>query len=240
MVLLFGVTPIMFNIWYSKTRINDWKTYNEWNDLRIFLFIEAIWFLEWVSTGVFFLIFAYLLKFKPMTKEEKIKHSGDNPWNRKYSDDFMRYVKAEMYNLSYIIAKLGMNSSIGFFNPYNIKDIGPRDMWPTGIFFGVLTIDNIGLIIFYVYGLSKGLQIYEPRFKFLWKLYWGCHAITIIVCWSTFFSTNSMDGQSAIVRVWGSIILVEQCFDAVIASAWTYEIYKPEAKRIEEIKKKST
>lgn len=190
--------------------------------------------------GVAFLVFAYLLKFKPITKEEKIKHAVDNPWNRKYSDDFMRYVKAEMYNLCYIFTKLSMNLLVGFLNIYNISQIGKRDLYPTGIFFIVLIIDNIGLIVFYLYTLSTGLQIYADYFKTLWKAYWGCHAITIIVTYSIFFSTNCMDGQSAIVRVWGSIVCVEQVFDMCLAAYWTINIYQPEEKRVEALQKKSS
>lgn len=137
-----------------------------------------------------------MFKLKPGTKEEKIKLAVDNPWNRKYSDDFMRYVKAEMFNLSNYFAKLSMNLLIAYFNPYDIAQIGDRDFYPTGIFFALLIVDNIGIIIYYLYTMGTGLQIYDDYFKKLWKIYWTLHVFIMIATFAIYFASEGMKGEN--------------------------------------------
>jgi len=57
---------IMFNIYYCKTRIEVWDKGN-WNEIRIWLFIECMWFFQWIASGIYFLAMAYLFKFKSFT-----------------------------------------------------------------------------------------------------------------------------------------------------------------------------
>jgi hypothetical protein len=82
--------------------------------MRIFMFLEIIWFFQWIFVGIGFLAFAYLFKLSPISKEESVQEADDNPWNDKFSDDFMRYEKAEMYNFSHTVCKLLFDIMIAF------------------------------------------------------------------------------------------------------------------------------
>lgn len=71
--------------------------------------------------GVIFLAFAYIVKFKSITKSEVIQVADDNVWNDKYSDDFMRYVKSEMYNVCHFATMMWYTFAIGLFKDYDLE-----------------------------------------------------------------------------------------------------------------------
>lgn len=161
--LVFAQTSVVYNVWYCKTRLNDWSD-NQWNQIRIWLFIECIWFFSWIQTGILYLFFAYFSKMVPVTKDFKNKEEDDNPWNEKYSDDFMRYVKAEMYSTCHLATKLAFDFMLGFSSVYEIDKIGPRDGYPTLTIFALLIIDRTYTLFHYLVAQYKGMQNTSTEF----------------------------------------------------------------------------
>lgn len=64
--------PFMFNIYFCKSRMSYWFKAGAWSDVRIVLIMEVMVFFTWILTGVLFLAFAYIVKFKSITKSETI------------------------------------------------------------------------------------------------------------------------------------------------------------------------
>lgn len=62
----------MFNVYFCKSRITYWFKASAWSDVRIVLILEVMTFFTWIFCGVLFLAFAYLVKFKSITKSESI------------------------------------------------------------------------------------------------------------------------------------------------------------------------
>lgn len=179
------------------------------------MFLEIIWFFEWTFAGILFLAFAYLFKLSPITKEESVQEDDDNPWNDKFSDDFMRYEKAEMYNTSHTLTKLLFDVQIAFWNSYNIGAIGPRDPYPTQTLFGILIVDRLFLTAMYLYTLYYSLHITTYAFKRAYRVYLVLHVIVIAAVAGIYLHSDGLKGQSLIVVVWVRFILVETAVDAI-------------------------
>lgn len=62
----------------------------------------------WLASGIVFLLYAYIAKFKSIFKNEVLLAKDDNVWNDKDSDDFLRYLKQEYYMFAYILSFLAM------------------------------------------------------------------------------------------------------------------------------------
>lgn len=192
--------------------------------MRIFMFIEIIWFFEWIFIGMCFLAVAYLFKLSPITKEESVQESDDNPWNDKFSDDFMRYEKAEMYNLSHIATKLFFDIQLAFYNNYNIDRIGARDVYPTKILFIILIIDRLVFTGVFFYSLLHSLHITTNLFKTLYRFYLIVHFLVIIGVFTIYYNSNELEGQSLICVVWVRVILVETAVDLIQHLKYMYDI----------------
>lgn len=102
-----------------------------WSDVRLILIIEVTFFFQWIISGIIFLAFAYIVKFKSITKDESVQNADDNVWNDKYSDDFMRYIKTEMYNVCHFGTMMSYTFLIGLGKDNGMEKVGPRDFFPT-------------------------------------------------------------------------------------------------------------
>ena len=136
-----------------------------------------------------------MFKFKSFTKEDQTKDLNNfNPWSEKYSDDFMRYVKQEMYNFCHIWTKLMFDIYIAFLNPYNIAAIGVRDTYPTKALFGIAAFDKVYLLGFIFYCLTSKLDYKGEKYKSLFKLQQLIHLIVVISFAGGFYQSNYMNG----------------------------------------------
>lgn len=224
--LAFGQAPFLYNIYFCKTRLDTWEhgAHGRWNEMRIFMFLEVIWFFEWIFIGMCFLAFAYLFHLSPITKEESVQENDDNPWNDKFSDDFMRYEKAEMYNFSHVACKLFFDIQLAFYNYYNVGRIGPRDVYPTKTLFGILIVDRLLIAFVLFYSLLHSLHITTNTFKRLYKLYLAVHFFVVIAVFSIYYTTNELEGQSLICVVWVRVILAETAVDLLQNFKYMYDI----------------
>ena len=139
----FFIMP--YTIYTVKMHYAGWE--HDLNYVRIWLLIEVVYFFFWILGGVMFVIYAYIVKFKAISKNELVLQMDDNVWNDKDTDDFLRYLKQEYFLMSYIIAILATEFFTGFTDIYRMNVLGPRDFYPVGLIYTVLIINrSMGLI----------------------------------------------------------------------------------------------
>jgi len=103
--------PLVYAIYVAKVDLENWE--HDINYIRIWLLIEIVYFWMWLASGIVFLLYAYIAKFKSIFKNEVVLAKDDNVWNDKDSDDFLRYLKQEYYMFAYILSFLAMEIQIG-------------------------------------------------------------------------------------------------------------------------------
>lgn len=140
MQLAFLQFPYLFNIYFCKSRLEYWFEAGAWNDVRLILIFEVTVLFTWIICGILFLAFAYIVKFKSITKSEAVQNADDNVWNDKYSDDFMRYIKQEMYNVCHFSTMMVYTFLIGLGHDAGLEIIGPRDIFPTKVLFVLMNV----------------------------------------------------------------------------------------------------
>jgi hypothetical protein len=111
--------PLVYAIYVAKVDLENWN--HDVNYIRIWLLIEIVYFWMWLSSGVIFLFYAYIAKFKTIFKNEVLLAMDDNVWNDKDSDDFLRYLKQEYYTFAYILSFMLME--LGFSFDPKIKNL---------------------------------------------------------------------------------------------------------------------
>ena len=67
------------------------------NYVRIWLFVESMFFFSWIVSGIIFLIMAHLSKFRSTIKSDLILQMDNDPWNDRKTDDFFRYIKFDYF-----------------------------------------------------------------------------------------------------------------------------------------------
>ena len=112
------------------------------NYVRVWIFIESIYFFSWIFSGVVFLAIAYLWKLEPTDKDEDSIKLDDNVWNDRDADDFLRYVKYDFYIFSKAMSMFLMEIIVGFANFNGIDTMGPREILPIGYIFSMLAINR--------------------------------------------------------------------------------------------------
>lgn len=158
--------------------------------MRIFLIFEVTVFFTWIIVGILFLAFAFIVKFKSITKSESIQNADDNVWNDKYSDDFMRYIKSEMYGVCHFTTMMVYTFCIGLGGNNSLDLIGPRDIFPTKALFVIINITQIYFISIFVYQLMNGILITSAKSKKLARIYVVLFIIDLIAVFGIYFATD--------------------------------------------------
>ena len=86
------------------------------------------------------MIFAYIIKFKPITKNELVLAHDTNVWNDRDTDDFLHYLKMEFFMITYMINFIIMEIIMGFSNLFHLDYMGAREWWPVKSTFLVIII----------------------------------------------------------------------------------------------------
>jgi|LakMenEpi03Aug12_release.lakeMendotaPanAssembly.Ray.scaffolds.fasta_scaffold4995759_1 hypothetical protein len=84
------------------------------NLARAWIIIEVYWFFSFIWGSSIYLTLAYIFKTDSKKSYEESLKLDDNVWNDKDTDDFSRYQKFELFDYSYIVAKLICEAIIGF------------------------------------------------------------------------------------------------------------------------------
>jgi hypothetical protein len=129
-------------MYVTKLNFENWV--NDINLVRVWLFIECTYFFIWILSGAIFVLVAYIVKFKPTFKSEAAMAADDNVWNDKWSDDFLRFIKFDMYLFSFIVSMLLMELYVGFSDMDHIDTMGSREWNPVGIIFTLLIVSRVG------------------------------------------------------------------------------------------------
>ena len=98
--------PLIYAIYVAKVDLENWK--HDVNYVRVWLLIEITYFWCWLASGVCFLFYAYVAKFKSIFKNEVLLAKDEDVWNDKDSDDFLRYLKSEYYMFAYSLSFIAM------------------------------------------------------------------------------------------------------------------------------------
>lgn len=98
--------PLVYAIYVAKVDLESWA--HDVNYVRIWLLIEILYFWAWLASGIVFLFYAYIAKFKSIFKNEELLKDDGNVWNDKDSDDFLRYLKMEYYMFVYLLSFIAM------------------------------------------------------------------------------------------------------------------------------------
>ena len=125
------------------TKLNFESWIDDINYIRVWLFIECIFFFTWIIASSIFVAISYISKLKPTNKNEAIMLLDDNVWNDKSSDDFLRYIKFDYYIFTAILTNLMVEIMIGFTNLDHLDLMGKRDNHVTTIF-ALMIISRVG------------------------------------------------------------------------------------------------
>jgi len=71
--------------------------YDDMMHIRAWLLIEIMYHFNWLLMSVLFIASAYIIKFKPISKDERALALDDDIWNDKVRDDFLHYLKFEYF-----------------------------------------------------------------------------------------------------------------------------------------------
>merc|ERR1712127_1141931 len=82
-----------YAIFLIKGEYSSW--HSDVNYVRLWLLIEIVFFFSWLFASIIFVLYAYLVKFKPISKNVALMENDDNIYNDKKTDDFLRYLKSE-------------------------------------------------------------------------------------------------------------------------------------------------
>ena len=140
MVPISSYGVLSYAMYTARQHYNDWL--QDINYVRVWIFLESIFFFCWIFSGVLFVASAYLWKLEPTDKDEDSIKLDDNVWNDRDADDFLRYVKYDYYIFSKILSILFMDIIIGFTDFNNVGTMGPRDMWPVKYVYGMLVFNR--------------------------------------------------------------------------------------------------
>lgn len=154
----FGV--LSYTMYITKLHIEHWV--EDINLVRVWLFIECVYFFIWILSGALFVMVAYIIKFKPTFKTEAAMAADDNVWNDKWSDDFLRFIKFDMYLFSFILSFLLMEIYIGFGEMDHINEMVPGntdtsfDKHPVRTMFLLMIASRCGQLVHNISKMSKG------------------------------------------------------------------------------------
>lgn len=84
------------------------------DEISAWLLIEVLYFSCWLYSGIIFLIFAYSTGMRAfMTSTTEIEND-DNPWNNRDTEDFLKHLKREYFNICYSLAFFIMEIILAF------------------------------------------------------------------------------------------------------------------------------
>jgi hypothetical protein len=150
----FGV--MTYCMYVARQNMDSWV--QDINYVRVWMFIESIYFFCWIFSGILFVASAYIWKLEPTDKDEDSIKLDDNVWNDRDADDFLRYVKHDYYVFSKVLSVLFMDIIIGFTDFNRVDTLGPRDMWPVRYIYGMLVVSSSLRLLVKVQRMREGNQ----------------------------------------------------------------------------------
>lgn len=131
LVLMCYVFIISYTTYETKLNMNFWKY--DVNYVRMWLYIESVFFIAWLVGSAIFVIFAYIFKLRSSVVDEIVEKENDDIWSDRATDDFLRYIKFDYYVLTLNIACFCMDITVMFSPVGVIPTMGPRSFWPSEV-----------------------------------------------------------------------------------------------------------
>jgi len=151
--------PVFYAIFLIKGEYSSW--HSDVNYVRLWLLIEIVFFFSWLFASIIFVLYAYLVKFKPISKNVALMENDDNIYNDKKTDDFLRYLKSEYFLMAYIISFMIAEIEFGFLGNYHFDHIGPKEFWPVQSTILMFLVYRSFNLIMFSRQMSKGAQVDE-------------------------------------------------------------------------------
>ena len=95
------ISYVIFNVKFFESQTGD--DYNDMRFIHGWLMLEIQFFFNWIMVSILFIALAYIFKFKPISKDEKVLAANDDIWDDKDRDDYLHYLKYEYFLLTYIL-----------------------------------------------------------------------------------------------------------------------------------------
>ena len=129
--------------------------------VRGWLLMEIYYFFNWIFASAIFIACAYLIKFKPLSKHEDVASNDEDIWNDKDTDDFLHYLKAEYFLLTYYIANIITELMFCFGRFDMLESFGWEDYdnrilrswFPTKFIFILMMLTNLNFMYSYIHQL---------------------------------------------------------------------------------------
>ena len=84
------------------------------NPIRLWIYLESIFFFVWILSGVVFVGFAHVFTFRSTIKDDKCLESDNDVWNDRRIDDFLRYIKFDYFVATLYVSFLLMELFVAF------------------------------------------------------------------------------------------------------------------------------
>lgn len=117
---------------------DDWLT--DISNLRVWVFLESIFFFTWISASSIFISIAYLFKLEPTNKTEEQMRQDDDVWNDRNAEDFLRYMKYDYYIVTLNMSMLILEYIVGFSNFNGVEKMGNRDVTSVQTIYALLIV----------------------------------------------------------------------------------------------------
>lgn len=123
---------------------------------RLWFGIEVDFFFRWLISIVVQLQLTFWTKAGSYSKDEKALLDDDNIWNDKNTDDHLRWVKKETFDLSMQITYLIFLFGVGYLKDQHIDLFGPRQFMPAGLIILILLIQHAIHVMANIYMMVHG------------------------------------------------------------------------------------
>mmetsp|Transcript_12167 Transcript_12167/g.20510 ORF Transcript_12167/g.20510 Transcript_12167/m.20510 type:complete len:282 (-) Transcript_12167:980-1825(-) len=200
----FFIVPL--DIYVVKRHYDSWD--EDVNYVRIWLLIEIVYFFFWILNGIIFVTYAYIVKFKSISKNEALLAMDDNVWNDKDTDDFLRYLKFEYFLVSFVGTFIATEIFTGFTNLYNLDNLGARDFNQVGIIYTILLGLRAILLLQIFYMLRTNHKVTDdfvskdnkPQSRIIFII--SIQLLSLVAVTSLFFSNDSLSSQNKACKIW--------------------------------------
>lgn len=126
--------------------------------VRLWFHWEVLFFFNWLLSIIVFFQITFWTKAGSYAKDEDQIEIEKNVWKYKKSEDYMRYMKKETFDLCIQITLFVSGLNIILIKDHRIDLYGTRDFIPGGIIITILVIQHGVDIIVRVYSMVQGVS----------------------------------------------------------------------------------
>lgn len=130
-------------IYYAKKYQSRWPE-QQINFMRLWFHWEVIFFFAWMGSIVVNLQLTFWTKAGSFSKDEAARLDDDDVWNDKNTEDYLRWLKKETFDLCIQITLLGCAILIGYIPDNRLDFYGSREeFYPGGLIILILILQHV-------------------------------------------------------------------------------------------------